>query len=307
MNGNHMKRGLVLAFAGSVFLSFDAVFLTAIGANPLTMAFWRGALMGLAGAIICLILLARKQTLALPVDGRGILISALYGASSIGFVTSALLTTVENLLIILATAPLWAAVGAFLFLRERTPLSTLACSFLSLIGIFIVVMPITSSGHQLGDLVALFTTWCMAAAFVYSRRSTKNIALAPALGGLLSALALALSPFLTSFTVDTVQQASLMAIEGAIIVPLGLGLIAWAPRYIPATQVGLFLLLQTVLGPLWMWLFLSVAPSENALIGGAIVLACLIANSIFLLAAEKREAREKQGKPMSPSPKPLTP
>lgn len=287
MNGNDIQRGLILAFAGALILSFDTLLIRLIGENPLTIAFWRGILMALAGASVCLFLsLVKRRELSLPLDGLGIAVSLLYGAASVGFVAGALLTSVANLLVIVATAPLWAPIGAFVFLRERTPVSTLACSFASIGGIAVVAIPNGVLGLRAGDLIALVTAWSMAAAFVLSRKSSKNIALAPAFGGLFSALALL--PFIERFTFAGPWQTFLMTIEGGVVVPLALTLIASAPRYLPAPQVGLFLLLETILGPLWIWVVLSIAPSPYALIGGLIVVLCLVGNSVFLLTTQDR-------------------
>jgi len=136
-----------------------------------------------------------------------------------------------------------------------------------------VAAPGLSGGGNLGDAIALLAALSMAAAFVTSRRTKANLALAPAMGGLLSAVILL--PFVGEFWLGSWRTMALMGIEGLFLVPLALGLLALAPRYLPAPQVGLFLLLETVLGPLWIWAVLAESPSVNALIGGAIVIMTL--------------------------------
>jgi drug/metabolite transporter (DMT)-like permease len=108
------------------------------------------------------------------------------------------------------------------------------------------------------------------------------------MGGLLSAIVLA--PFVREFTFSQPNQTLLMIVEAAMLVPLALGLIAIAPRYLPAPQVGLFLLLETVLGPLWIWAFIGEAPSIYAVIGGTMVILTLLVHSGLSLRASKKAA-----------------
>lgn len=184
-----------------------------------------------------------------------------------------MLTSIANMLIIIATAPFWAAILATLVLKERPSRTTQGASSVAFVGIFVVAAPGLSGGGNLGDAIALLAALSMAAAFVTSRRTKANLALAPAMGGLLSAVILL--PFVGEFWLGSWRTMALMGIEGLFLVPLALGLLALAPRYLPAPQVGLFLLLETVLGPLWIWAVLAESPSVNALIGGAIVIMTL--------------------------------
>ncbi|MFT5400060.1 MAG: drug/metabolite transporter (DMT)-like permease [Gammaproteobacteria bacterium] len=63
------------------------------------------------------------------------------------------------------------------------------------------------------------------------------------------------------------------------------------PRYIPAAEVGLLLLLESILGPVWVWLVLHEEPGPRTLFGGGIVLMTLAINTIWVLRQTKR-ARE---------------
>jgi drug/metabolite transporter (DMT)-like permease len=70
---------------------------------------------------------------------------------------------------------------------------------------------------------------------------------------------------------------------GLIMLPLSFGLMFIGPRYIPAPEVSLVLLLEAVLGPLWVWLALGEDPGVRTLFGGAIVLATLVVHSTISL------------------------
>lgn len=290
MSDNATKKGIALAFSGALVLSFDTLLLRLVNADPLTIAFWRGVLMFATGLCVCMILRVSGNGRLGLFNGRsGLAAAVLYGLASVGFVASAMLTSIANMLVIVATAPLWAAIGATLFLKEQTSARTWAASTTALIGIAYVMSPGLSGSLNKGDMVALLTAWSMAGAFVVSRYSQANLALAPATGGLISALALV--PFVREFSFDRAEQVWLMALEGGLLVPIALGLIAAAPRYLPAPQVGLFLLLETVLGPLWIWTILGEAPKGHVLIGGAIVVFSLIAHAALSLYAQLRPAK----------------
>ncbi|WP_323989147.1 DMT family transporter [Nguyenibacter sp. L1] len=279
--------GLIIAFVGAFLLSFDTLLLRMIGGDPLQIAFWRGVLMFVSGLFT-----SRTAKRIANMDLRmvngpaGLVVAACYGLASVCFVTSALLTSVANMLVIVATAPLWAAIGSALLLQEATPARTWIASIFSFAGIILVMWPGLTQSLNTGDIIAFGAAVSMATAFVISRRSSENLALAPATGGLLSALTLVL--FIPKLTFTDSYQYVIMALEGAILIPLALGLIAMAPRFLPAPQVGLFLLLETVLGPLWIWTILGEEPTRYALSGGALVILTLLAHSILSLGARPR-------------------
>jgi drug/metabolite transporter (DMT)-like permease len=101
-----------------------------------------------------------------------------------------------------------------------------------------------------------------------------------ALGGLVAALlALPLASPLTA----TASDFRYLAISGLVVLPLGFGLLAVAPRYIPGAEVALITLLEAVLGPLWVWLALGEVPAPAAVLGGSIVIGALAFNSVAML------------------------
>jgi len=72
----------------------------------------------------------------------------------------------------------------------------------------------------------------------------------------------------------------LLAVLGLAVIPVSHALITEGPRYLPAAEVGLILLLETVLGPVWVWLVIGEVPVAVTFGGGAIILATLVAHSI---------------------------
>ena len=278
MIASDSRLGVAFAFSGGLVLSFDTLLLRLTQGEPLQVAFWRGLLMFVSGLCVWSILRLRGSAKLGLVNGpAGLVVAALYGLASIFFVAGAMLTNIANMLVIIATTPLWAAIAAFAFFRETTPLRTWLAFGVALTGIVVVVWPALSTGANAGDAIALLTAWSMAGALVFSHRSRANLALAPATGGLISAVVL--SPFVPAFSLQAIGQPVFLLLEGAILVPLALGLIAMAPRYLPGPQVGLFLLLETVLGPAWIWAGVGEKPTMNAQVGGVVVVLALLAHS----------------------------
>ncbi|NJN06071.1 MAG: EamA family transporter, partial [Rhodobacteraceae bacterium] len=78
----------------------------------------------------------------------------------------------------------------------------------------------------------------------------------------------------------TARDLALLLVLGLVIMPVSFGLITAGPRYLPAAEVGLLMLLETVLGPLWVWLVIGETPASGTFLGGAIVLTTLVVHSL---------------------------
>ena len=287
MKTTESRKGLYLAVLGAMLLSFDTLLLRLINSEPLRVAFWRGALMFIAGASSALVLRRRSSSANIALGRIELTIAGCYGLSSVTFVVSAMMTSISNMLTIIATAPLWAAIGAGVFFGDWPPRRTWLGCAIALAGVVVAVWPTRSANTLvgLGDGFALVTALSMSTAFLLSRRSSANLALAPAWGGLLVAITLA--PVVPAFHFSSTYGFVLMLCEGALLVPLALGLIAAAARYLPAPQVGLFLLLETILGPFWIWAILGERPTRYALIGGGIVVLSLAGHSVTTARAAR--------------------
>ena len=70
---------------------------------------------------------------------------------------------------------------------------------------------------------------------------------------------------------------------GLIISPFSRVLIGNGAIYISASEVSLLMIIETIMAPIWVWLFLNEIPSSYTFIGGSIIIATLIANSIYTL------------------------
>jgi drug/metabolite transporter (DMT)-like permease len=281
------SRGYALAALGGFILSFDTALLRIINLQPIQIAFWRSV--ALALPVLFLILYRYLRYRILPdkknLFSQDMLLSAfLYGLSSVLFSVSAMLTSIANMLFIISTAPLWAGILGWLIIREAVNKVACLSFILALAGVFIVI---TGAGQKIsftpsiGDLTAFLTAVSMAAAFVVGRRSPRDLSLSPSVGAILSAIIL-FSGFNIQLTLPG-RILSLVFLEGSVVVFLALSLIARASRSIPSSHLGLFLLLETILGPLWIYLVFAEKPEIASVVGGGVILAALLLNSLYSL------------------------
>jgi drug/metabolite transporter (DMT)-like permease len=195
----------------------------------------------------------------------------------ITFVYSIHNTAVANTLVIIAAAPLFAAILSRVFLGEGVRPETWAATLIVLGGIAVVFWDGLAQGTWDGDLAALMTALCLAGNFTILRHR-KHIDMVPAtaLGGFIAAAVLLAIGAAAPLAPDG-RDWLVLAVLGVFVVPVAFGLITIGPRYITAPEVGLLMLVETVLGPLWVWLALGERASALSLTGGAVVLVTLAA------------------------------
>lgn len=276
-----------MALVAVFVLSPDALILRLIGTDRWSLIFWRGSLTALT-LLICFVVIYRSDVFRyLRAIGRyGLFGGFIFGASSVLFVTSIVLTSVANTLVIISAAPLFTAVLSRIFLHDPVPARTWLAIFATFVGITIIFSGSLGGGTLLGDLCALGTALGMAGHLTIARRArTVNMVPTVALGGFIAALAVL--PLATPTSIDA-QGLVLVLLLGIVILPISTALIVHATRFIPAAEVGLIMLLEAIVGPLWVWAILSEVPTIQTFIGGTIVLSTLALHSIAGLRARSQ-------------------
>ena len=269
-------QGLLLTAFGVLVLSPDALLLRMLAASHWTVVFWRGILMFLVLAAVMAILHRGRPLAAFRAVGRwGLLSSLFYGLSSAMFVYSINNTAVANTLVIIAGTPLFAAIMSRVLLKEGVARETWIATVIVVGGIALVVGEGLDRGTWDGDLAAMAVMLMQAGNFTLLRhRKHINMVPATALGGLLSGVGVLLLGLAAPFEMQG-ADIPIMALLGLVVIPVAFGLITTGPRFITAPEVGLLMLVETVLGPLWVWLALGDRAGIQALIGGLIVIATL--------------------------------
>ena len=276
---NHL-RGILLMALAVLILSPDTLLISVIAADRWTVVFWRGALTSVTLTAIMWIRYGRSSLgMSLRLGRLGLLVGAFFATSTLTFVSSVTLTTAANTLVIIAATPLVAAVLSRVFLGEQVPARTWAAVSAGLLAIVILLSGSLGGGALLGDLLAVATACAMAGNFVLIRRFD-DLDMVPAviLSGILSTIATA--PLADPFSV-TGTDIFFLATMGTIVVPIPLMIMTIAPKLIPAPEVSLILLLETVLGPLWVWLAIGEEPAGRTIAGGILLVVTLLVHSII--------------------------
>jgi drug/metabolite transporter (DMT)-like permease len=282
-------KGFVLTAIGTTLLSFDALFIRLINAESADVLFWRGIMLSLFIAIYCKIKYPTQPLFR--ADWRYVRSTIFFGISSICFVMAINLTSVANALVIISVQPLFAALLSGIFLKEKSPLITWIAISFCLFGIVWVMLDSWQHPNIKGDLLALVCGLVLACKFV-NDRSEKTFSMVPSLiggGFIMSAFAL----FTTESIMLEGSQWIWTTILCMIIVPLAFILITLGPKRIPAAEVGMLMLLETVIGPIWVWMFLDLAPSTAALQGGGLVVITLILHAIIRVKIAKRKLQKR--------------
>ncbi|NMM42932.1 DMT family transporter [Rhodospirillaceae bacterium KN72] len=281
------RTGFVMTLFGVLLISPDSLIVRIIDADSWTMVFWRGVLIGVTFlGFIAFRYGASAIRNSLRLGGRsGVGVALCYTSTAIGFMSALHLTSVANTLVILAASPFFSAILSRVILREAVAWQTWLAIIAGFCGIGVVMLEGLLNTHVAaswqGDLCALAASLSLAGSFVFIRqRRSVNMIPAMAIGGLLSAVIAV--PFAAPLALEG-AQIGWTALLCIVVLPLSFGLIALGPRRIPAPEVSLLMLLETILGPIWVWFFLGEEPGLYALIGAAIVLTSLAVHSAWRL------------------------
>ena len=266
-----------MAFFGVFILSPDAVLIRLADADSWSILLWRGIFYAL-GILIILLITHRSKALneVKKIGKDGVLIGILTGLGSVTFVFAVQLTSIASALVIISIMPMMTAIISWLLLKEKSGIFTWFSMVLVFIGIYIVMDGEPKGSSLIGNLFALASVTFGATGFTLIRKN-KSINMIPAMG--VNAI---VSAFIAAIFVETVilpLDSMLYIFAMGLMVSLSFSLLTSSGRYIPATEVGMFMPLGAVFGTLAGWLIINEQPSSGALIGGFIVLLTMFVHS----------------------------
>ena len=274
------RKGFVVTLLGVLIFTPDALLIRLTNLEFFSLTVGRGAIGGLAMLLGLALYYRRdfkKQILA--IGGWGLVLALLQGSFTWAFHGALKNTSVANVLIFFASMPLIAALMSKIFLHEQVQKATWIAIGVVVLGLLIVGSRGLIVGNWLGDFLALMCAVIMAGFFTVVRgRSAVNLIPATGFGLLLAALVA--SPFAVFPEMSSSQWVYLIVGAG-FVVPIACALLTLGPRYIPAPEAAMLSLLETVLGPLWVWLVISEQPDANTIIGGAIVVGTLFLHALW--------------------------
>jgi drug/metabolite transporter (DMT)-like permease len=255
-----------------------------VGTSPWTTNLWRSLFASVFLAVVLRLVWGRDVFAS--VRGPVFVVAACMALSSTCFILSLAHTSVANTLILMSTGPYVAGLLGWLLLGERVAARTWLTMGVALAGAVVMVWSSYRHGSVLGDLLAMLMATSFAVATVLVRRHPE-ISMAPAAvvsTALTCLVALPLAEPLTTSSRDLL----LLAFFGIGQFGAGFLLFMAGARLIPAAETSLIGMLETVLGPLWVWLVLRERPAAAALTGGALILTALLANTLIDLVTPRR-------------------
>ena len=277
---NHQK-GILLAFIGVMLLTPDSLLIRLITVDTWSLLFYRSLIPGLF-LLLCLIIYTRKNFFKFFFNAGmyGLLNSVFITASNIFFILALQNTNVANALVMVSLVPLIAAIISFIFLKEKLDIITNTAIFLCLIAVIFIFYDSIGSGRILGDIFGILTAVAVAGSLVIIRSApTKNFIPSYVMGKLCTALFASL--LVSSFVIGSLDLSYIFLM--IFTVGFSFIFITFAPRFISASEVGLFFLLETALGPIWVWWFISEVPSFNTIVGAIFIVLIIFLHSIYML------------------------
>jgi drug/metabolite transporter (DMT)-like permease len=276
---------------GALIISPDALLIKMIGLPDAEILAWRGLLTALGFIAIVVARHGRGSLAAYRRCGwTGLGVALLFSLSTFGFVLGNQYTRGGNVLMILAGAPLIAALLSRFFLQERLPRRTWLAIAACLVGISLIALDDAGVGSWLGNGFALLAATALAANFTLCR-TRPGVDMSPmlTLSGLIVATSAGLYGLMGPGLAPPAGQSLLwLVVLCLVLLPLGFTLIQRGPLYLPAAEVGLLMLLEVVVGTLWVWWLLAERPTPLAFAGGALVLGSLLAKGLVERHLERR-------------------
>ena len=263
--------GFCLSWGGFIVRSFQE-------ANVWQILFLRSFFFIIA-LILFLSLTYKKKVLKIITTSGipGILGGFVMSFSFVAFIVSMNNTTVANVVFIISTQTMFLAIFGFFYLKEKVSLIGSSSIFLAMSGIFIMVGDSISTGSLFGNLVALVIPINFAI-YVMIIRKNSNLDMVPAMlySGIFSLIYGAILSKSFEFTSHDLFMGFLLGVPQ---LALGFICITIGSRTTASATVGLLMLMETLCGPLWVWLFLNEIPPISVFIGGGVIIIAIILKS----------------------------
>ena len=281
-NLTDQQKGSLMAFVAVMFITPDSLFIRMSNVDTWGLVFYRGIIPFLTVFLVMMFIYKLGFFKILFNSGyHGIIYVLTFSLTNITFVVSIQNTNVANTLVMIATAPMISAILGAVFLNEPPDKKTWISIIITFLAIIFIFSDSLKLGNFYGDILGFVTALGLAVGAVTVRSArSKNLVPAAVVGKMFVALFALL--FIESFALT---ESDLLIIPSMCIlcVAIPFVLVTIAPRFIPAAEVNLFFLLETIVGPIWVWLIIKEQPSMETLQGGAIIIITIAIHSYLKL------------------------
>ena len=287
-NLTDQKKGSLMAFVAVMFITPDSLFIRLSNVDTWGLVFYRGIIPFVT--VFAGMLFIYKSSFFKLLYGNsiyGVAYIVTFSITNITFVLSIQNTNVANTLVMIALAPMLSAIFGAIFLKEKPDRNTLVAIAITFLSVLYIFYDSVKLGNIFGDILG-FITACGLAAGATIIRAGKSLNLVPSavVGKLVVAL-------VALFFIDTfeLKDNDIYIIPAMCIlcVAIPFVLVTLAPRYITGAEVNLFFLMETVLGPIWVWMVVKEQPSMETIQGGVVIILTIAIHSF--LAIKKTQTK----------------
>jgi len=281
-NLTSQQKGSLLAFIAVIFITPDSLFIRLSNIETWGMLFYRGAIPFVFTLIGLLFFYKKNFFKALFAIGYpGIFYVLSFSTCNITFLISIQNTNVANTLVMIAMAPMISAILGAIFLKEMPDYKTWIAIIITFIAVAYIFHDSIELGNFYGDIFGLITAFGLACNAVLARFAKDRDLVPSAVIGKLCVAIFALF-FVESFALVE-KDLIIVPLMCIMCVAIPFVLVTIAPRFIPAEEVNLFFLLETIIGPIWVWLIIKEQPSIEALQGGLVIITTIAIHSFLKL------------------------
>ena len=281
-NLTDQQKGSLMAFIAVMFITPDSLFIRLSNVETWGLVFYRGIIPFFTVFFGMLLIYKLNFFKILFNSGyHGLIYVGTFSLTNITFVVSIQNTNVANTLVMIATAPMLSAILGAIFLKEPPDKKTWVSIIVTFLAIIYIFFDSLKLGNFYGDLLGFITALGLAVGAVTIRSAkTKNLVPAAVVGKLFVAT-FALF-FIESFVLSG-NDLFIIPLMCILCVAIPFVLVTIAPRFIPAAEVNLFFLLETIIGPIWVWFIIKEQPTIETLQGGAIIIITIAIHSFLKL------------------------
>ncbi len=276
------QKGSLLAFIAVMFITPDSLFIRLSNIDTWGLVFYRGMIPFLT-VFFVMLLIYKINFFKILINSsfHGLIYIGTFSLTNITFVISIQNTNVANTLVMIATAPMISAILGAIFLKEFPDRKTWISIIITFLAIIYIFFDSLKLGNFYGDILGFITAIGLAVGAVTIRSAkSKNLVPAAVVGKFLVAM-FALF-FIESFVLVD-KDLIIVPLMCILCVAIPFVLVTIAPRFIPAAEVNLFFLLETIIGPIWVWLIIKEQPSVETLHGGIIIILTIAIHSFLKL------------------------
>ena len=281
-NLTSQQKGSLLAFIAVMLITPDSLLIRLSNIETWGMLFYRGAIPFVVVLIGLLIFYNKNFLNALfGVGYTGIFYTISFAICNITFLVSIQNTNVANTLVMVAMAPMISAILGGIFLKEIPDKKTWVAILITFFSAIYIFYDSIQLGNFFGDFMGLVTATGLAVNAVLVR-SAKDRDLLPS--AVLGKLCVAIFAFFFVESFDLVGNDMIyIPLMCVLCVAIPFVLVTIAPRFIPAEEVNLFFLLETIIGPVWVWMIIKEQPSIETVQGGIVIIITIAIHSFLKL------------------------